>query len=131
MPFLGSDLLDPNAYVTIKTQVASQDASGGTVLVPGATVEDNVPIILSLARGARDGRYDGDLNVSAFTFSGESANLSRQDTVVVFTASSFPGVPAGSTARLTDVTTHPESPDTWIPARYSGRVEVTAFGAGV
>jgi hypothetical protein len=127
--FLGSPLLNPNAYVTIQTWVASQ-AAGGTIYGAGATVATGVPVIATLFHGARDERFDTDWNGVMGTLSGESSALGRQDVTVVFSSASLAGIPDGIVARLVDVTSHPASPDGWLPERFTGRFEVIASGVG-
>lgn len=127
--FLGSELLDPNAYVTIQTWVATQTA-GGTSYAAGTVLGTNVPVIASMFRGTRDDRFDTDWNTAMGTFSGEDSNLARQDVTITFSSASMAGIPDGIVARLLDVTSHPASPDGWIPARYTGRWEAVAAGAG-
>jgi len=116
---LFSGLLQPNALVTIQQERSGEDAVGGNT-VNYVTLAEHVPVLLSLFGGARDGRFASRSNTTTARITGESPFLGRPDTRIYFET----GQLAGEYAEAVNVTGHAETPDGWIPARYSVQVAV-------
>lgn len=115
---LFSLLIKPNSTVEVQQGRTAQDASGGSTVDFSTVVATAVPCVISLTKGSRDGRFEGDANLAGGQLTGDDAALARQDTRIKVLTSSVPGL-AGAYLRADDVTSHPPSPSGWVPARYT------------
>jgi hypothetical protein len=76
-------LIKQNATVRIESLTITQDQSGGTV-EDYATLADDVPVLVTLTSGSRDGRFTGQNDVLSGTLTGFNAYLDRADIRIYF-----------------------------------------------
>lgn len=84
MPMAGfGGLVKQNALIRIESLTITQDASGGTV-EDYSTLVDDVPVLVTLTSGNRDGRFGGQNDVLSGTLTGFNSSLDRTDIRIYF-----------------------------------------------
>lgn len=92
---LFTNLLRPNAAVTVQRRTTARDASGGNTETWTA-VATGIPVLVTGLSGSRDGRFDQKNNSIRGTCTGESAYLGLQNIRLLFTSGPLNGLYAHS-----------------------------------
>ena len=116
-------LIRPNGFVRVEViTVTGRDDSGGPIETY-ATLEDNIPVLISQIAGTRDGRFESRVDVITGTVTGDSPSLGRPDTRLYFAANTI-GTPAGVYAEVVSSAAHGSAGDRllggrWYTAKFS------------
>jgi len=114
---LFSGLIAPNATVDVVGLTSTQqDDAGGNDELYDTTHAEDVPCLVSLTNGVRDGSFGGRFSRATGTLSGDDDSLTLVDTRVVFKTCSIAAL-VGLVAEVRTLANHSPSPCGFVPRK--------------